>query len=250
MLEILDLTQKLTRKPYRRELIRHQLQLRELAYQLYQRKRTLVIVFEGLEASGQHGILKRVTDKLDPRGYEVYAMNGPDEEDAAHHYLWRYWRRLKPPDDKQILIFNHSWYRRVLHDRMEGQCPRPVWRRAYPEINDFERQLVDFGMVIAKFWIHISPEEQRARFAARQQAAHKAWTLTEAVWQQHARWQEYEDAIEDMLLRTSTVAAPWTPIAGNDQRYARVKVLESLVGSLARALNYQPHDPLLEENAP
>ncbi len=246
MLETLDLSQTLPRKAYRRDLIRYQLQLRQLAYQLYLHKRAAIIVYEGLEASGKGSNIKRVIDKLDPRGYEVYGMGEPEGEDAAHPYLWQYWRRLKPPSEKQILIFNRSWYRRVLSDRVNARCPRPVWRRAYYEINDFERQLVDSGIVIAKFWIHISREEQRARFEARRQAAHKAWKLTDAAWQQHASWAAYEEAIEDMLLRTSTVAAPWALVEGNDKRHARVKVLKSLVETLSRALNYQPED-IVEE---
>ncbi|MGC9357915.1 MAG: hypothetical protein ACP5GX_08615, partial [Anaerolineae bacterium] len=163
MLENVDLSKSLTKSEYKRDLVRYQLQLRELAYQLYVNKRVLVVVYEGWDAAGKGGNIKRVTEKLDPRGYEVFSIAAPKGNDATHHYLWRFWRRLKPPDEKQVLIFDRSWYGRVLVERIEGFCTEEEWKRAYREINEFERQMVDFGWMIAKFWIHISPEEQMAR---------------------------------------------------------------------------------------
>lgn len=244
MLQTIDLSQSLPRKTYEKELLRAQLQLRQLAYQLYLNKRSLVIVYEGMDAAGKSSNIKYVTERLDPRGYEVYSIAPPENEERTHHYLWRFWRCLMPPDKKQILIFNRSWYGRVLSERVEGIYPKNVWRRAYREINEFERQLVEFDIIIAKFWLHISPEEQLRRFMAREQATHKAWKLTPKTWDNRAKWELYEEAVEDMLLRTSTVPAPWTVIESDDKRYSRVKTVQTLVELLTRELNYQPEDLL------
>jgi polyphosphate kinase 2 (PPK2 family) len=239
MLETIDLSQSLTREEYVTDLIRYQLQLRQLAFQLYEHKRTLVMVYEGWDAGGKGGNIKRVTEKLDPRGYEVLTIAAPTGEDKTHHYLWRFWRRLKPPDEKQILIFDRSWYGRVMVERLEGFCTKEEWKRAYREINEFERQLVDFGMIVAKFWIHISQDEQLRRFEARQDTPYKAWKLTDEDWRNREKWDQYEAAVEDMLLRTSTLTAPWTIIEGNDKWFARVKTLRTLVELLSQELNYQ-----------
>jgi len=243
MLETIDLSQSLTREEYVRDMLLYQLQLRELAYQLYVQKRTLVMVYEGWDAGGKGGNIKRVTEKLDPRGYEVFPIAAPKGEDATHHYLWRFWRRLKPPDEKQIIIFDRSWYGRVMVERVEGFCTEAEWKRAYREINEFERQLADFGMILAKFWIHISADEQLRRFEARQDTPYKAWKLTEEDWRNRAKWEPYEEAVNDMLLRTSTATAPWTIVEGNDKWFARVKTLRTLVEVLSKELDYQPSAP-------
>ena len=243
MLETIDLSQSLTREEYVRDMLRYQLQLRELAYQLYAQKRTLVMVYEGWDAGGKGGNIKRVTEKLDPRGYEVFPIAAPKGEDATHHYLWRFWRRLKPPDEKQIIIFDRSWYGRVMVERVEGFCTEQEWKRAYREINEFERQLADFGMILAKFWIHISADEQLRRFEGRQDTPYKAWKLTEEDWRNREKWGPYEEAVNDMLLRTSTATAPWTIVEGNDKWFARVKTLRTLVEVLSSALDYQPSKP-------
>ena len=243
MLETIDLSQSLTREEYVTDLIRYQLQLRQLAFQLYEQKRTLVMVYEGWDAGGKGGNIKRVTEKLDPRGYEVLPIAAPTGEDKTHHYLWRFWRRLRPPDEKQILIFDRSWYGRVMVERLEGFCTEEEWKRAYREINEFERQLVDFGMIVAKFWIHISQDEQLRRFEARQDTPYKAWKLTDEDWRNRERWDQYEAAVNDMLLRTSTLTAPWTIVEGNDKWFARVKTLRTLVELLSQELNYQPSEP-------
>jgi polyphosphate kinase 2 (PPK2 family) len=243
MLETVDLSKSLTKGEYKRELIRYQLQLRELAYQLYEQKRTLVVVYEGWDAGGKGGNIKRVTERLDPRGYEVFSIAAPRGDDATHHYLWRFWRRLKPPDEKQVLIFDRSWYGRVMVERIEGFCTEAEWRRAYREINEFERQLVDTGGIVVKFWIQISPEEQLRRFEGRRDTPYKEWKLTDEDWRNRQKWDEYEQAVKDMLLRTSTITAPWTVVEGNDKKYARVKALRTLVETLSKELNYQPMDP-------
>jgi polyphosphate kinase 2 (PPK2 family) len=243
MLDTIDLTKSITREEYERKLIRYQLQLRELAYQLYVQKRTLVVVYEGWDAAGKGGNIKRVTEKLDPRGYEVLPIAAPRGEDATHHYLWRFWRRLKPPEEKQILIFDRSWYGRVMVERVEGFCREEEWRRAYREINEFERQLVDFGIILVKFWIHISKEEQLARFEERQRLPYKSWKLTDEDWRNREKWDAYEAAVNDMLLKTSTVTAPWTIVEGNNKEYARIKTLSTLVNVLSRELGYKPKKP-------
>jgi polyphosphate kinase 2 (PPK2 family) len=243
MLDTVDLDKSLTREGYVENLIKYQLQLRELTYQLYVQQRTLVVVYEGWDAGGKGGNIRRVTERLDPRGYEVYSIAAPKGEDATHHYLWRFWRRLRPPDEKQVLIFDRTWYGRVMVERIEGFCTEEEWKRAYREINEFERQLADFGMIIAKFWIHISPEEQLRRFQERQSTPHKQWKLTDEDWRNREKWDRYREAVEDMLLRTSTVTAPWTVIEGNDKWFARVKALRTLVEVLSKELDYQPAEP-------
>ncbi len=244
MLGTVDLEKSLTREEYVRDLIRYQLQLRSLAYQLYVEKRPMVVVYEGWDAGGKGGNIKRVTERLDPRGYEVFAIAAPQGDDRTHHYLWRFWRRLKPPDEKQILIFDRSWYGRVLVERLEGFCTEAEWRRAYREINEFERQLVDFGTIMVKFWIHISRDEQLRRFQQRQELPYKAWKLTDEDWRNRAKWDVYEEAVNDMLLKTSTLTAPWTIVEGNCKWYARIKTLRTMVETLSQELNYQPPDPV------
>jgi polyphosphate kinase 2 (PPK2 family) len=244
MLNTIDLSKTLSREEYVRDLIRYQLQLRSLAYQLYVQKRPMVIVYEGWDAGGKGGNIKRVTEKLDPRGYEVFPIAAPVGEDRTHHYLWRFWRRLKPPDEKQIQIFDRSWYGRVMVERLEGFCTEEEWKRAYREINEFERQLVDFGTILAKFWIQISKEEQLDRFEDRQETPYKAWKLTDEDWRNRQKWDLYEEAVNDMLLKTSTLTAPWTIVEGNCKWYARVKALRTLVERLSKELNYVPPDPV------
>jgi len=250
MLDTIDLSKRLTREEYVPNLVRYQLQLRELAYQLYVQRRTLVVVYEGWDAAGKGGNIKRVTERLDPRGYEVFSIAAPKGEDATHHYLWRFWGRLRPPDEKQVLIFDRSWYGRVMVERIEGFCNEEEWKRAYREINEFERQLADFGMILAKFWIHISRDEQLRRFHERERLAYKQWKLTDEDWRNRERWNAYEEAVNDMLLRTSTATAPWTIIEGNDKWYARVKALRTLVEALSKELNHQPVEPPIKGDKP
>ena len=154
--------------------------------------------------------------------------------------MWRFWRRLVPPEEKQVLIFDRSWYGRVLVERVEAFCREQEWRRAYREINDFERQLVDFGMILAKFWMHISKEEQLRRFQQRQDTPYKSWKLTDEDWRNREEWGKYEEAVGDMLLKTSTLTAPWTIVESNDKWFARAKTLRTLVETLSKGLEYQP----------
>ncbi len=242
MLESIDLSKSLSKEQYVRDLIGYQLQLRALAYQLYVQKRPAVLVFEGWDAAGKGGAIKRITERLDPRGYEVYPIAAPAGDDRTHQYLWRFWRRLKPPDEKQILIFDRSWYGRVMVERLEGFCTEAEWKRAYREINDFERQLVDFGTILVKFWVHISRDEQLRRFEERQDTPYKAWKLTDEDWRNREKWSLYEAAVNDMLLKTSTLTAPWTVVEGDCKWWARVKILSTLVDALSKGLHFAPPD--------
>jgi polyphosphate kinase 2 (PPK2 family) len=242
MLGTLNLDLSLDRKTYLTQLTRRQVQLRELGYQVYLQKRPVVLLFEGWDAAGKGGAIKRATELLDPRGYVVYPISAPAGEDKTKHYLYRFWRRL--PENGKVAIFDRSWYGRVLVERVEGFCTEAEWKRAYREINSFERQLREYGTIMAKFWIHISREEQLRRFEERQQTGYKAWKLTDEDWRNRGKWPDYEAAVEEMVLKTSTVSAPWTLVEGNDKAWARVKVLKTLVDVLSRELSYKPQDPL------
>ncbi len=239
MLEHLDLSQKLSREEYVRELVRNQVALRQLAQQLYFQKRSIVIVYEGWDAAGKGSNIRRVTEKLDPRGYEVHSIAAPTGDERTHHYLWRFWRRIRPPSEKQVLIFDRSWYGRVLVERVEGFCRDDEWKRAYREINEFERQLRQGGTVVVKFWMHVSRDEQLRRFEERQTPPHKQWKLTDEDWRNRDRWDDYEAAVEEMLMKTSTITSPWRVIEGNDKWFARVKTLRVLVATLAHELGYR-----------
>ena len=241
MLETLDLSKKLDRTEYVRELTRSQIQLRELGYQVYVQKKPVIIVFEGWDAAGKGGAIKRITEKLDPRGYVVYPISAPQGEDKTRHYLYRFWRRL--PERGQIAIFDRSWYGRVLVERVEKFATDEEWKRAFKEINSFERQLRDFGAIVAKFWLHISREEQLRRFEERKAIGYKAWKLTDEDWRNRDKWGAYEEAVEDMLVKTSTRTVAWSLVEGNDKYWARAKVLSKLVQILSAELKFKPADP-------
>jgi polyphosphate kinase 2 (PPK2 family) len=242
MLETLDLTRRLDRASYVHEITRRQIQLRELGYQVYQQKRPVILVFEGWDAAGKGGAIKRITEKLDPRGYVVYPISSPEGEDKTRHYLYRFWRRL--PERGQIAIFDRSWYGRVLVERVEGFANEAEWKRGYKEINSFERQLREFGTILVKFWIHISRAEQLRRFEERKTIGYKSWKLTEEDWRNRGKWSAYEEAVEQMLVKTSTATAPWTLVEGNDKYWARTRVLAKLVKVLSAEMGHQPADPL------
>lgn len=236
MLSKVDLSLTLERDEYKEQLLECQLRLRELALELYRQQRSLIVVAEGWDAAGKGGALRRVTENMDPRGFQVYSIAAPEGEDRTHHYLWRFWRRLKAPQEKQILIFDRSWYGRVLVERVEGFASEAEWKRAYREITDFERALTDHDMVLVKLWFQIGKEEQLRRFEAREQTPHKSWKLTDEDWRNRDRWDEYEEAVNDMLLKTSTLTAPWTVVEGNDKLWARIKTQRSLIAALEEGL--------------
>ncbi|MBI2571249.1 MAG: hypothetical protein HYV63_29950 [Candidatus Schekmanbacteria bacterium] len=233
-----DPTHSLTREQYDQELLEHQVALRLLAHQAYLQRRPVVIVFEGWDAAGKGGTIKRLTERLDPRGYVVHAIGKPLGEDATRHYLWRFWARL--PELGQIAIFDRSWYGRVLVERVEGFCSESDWRRAYHEIVQFEQQLQDFGAILLKFWMNISQDEQLRRFEDRSTDGMKHWKLTDEDWRNRGKWDDYEHAVRDMIRETSTAAAPWTVVDGNFKWYARVKVLRTVRERLSEALDFEP----------
>jgi AMP-polyphosphate phosphotransferase len=234
MLELIDLSQRLSHARYNSQRERLQNELHLLCYQAYMQKRPVVMVFEGWDAAGKGGTIKRLTERIDPRGYVVWPIGAPTGDDKTRHYLYRFWRRL--PAAGEIAIFDRSWYGRVLVERVEGYCGEVSWKRAYSEINQFERQLIDYGTIILKFWMHISREEQLRRFKEREHIAYKSWKLTEEDWRNRGRWEDYEPAVEDMLLKTSTHRAPWTVVESNDKPFARIKVMKTTVNKLRQEL--------------
>lgn len=230
MLDRLDLSLSMPKKEYSSWLTKLQAQLHEIGYQVYVQKIPVVIVFEGWDASGKGGTIKRLTEKIDPRGYVVWPIAAPSGDDKERHYLYRFWRRL--PEQGQIAIFDRSWYGRVLVERLEGFCNEDAWKRAYSEINQFERELTDFGAVIFKFWMHISKDEQLKRFKEREQTNYKSWKITDEDWRNRAKWEDYQMAAEEMILKTSTPNAPWTLVEANDKYYSRIKVLRTVADKL------------------
>ena len=225
-----DLSQRIDGAAYDRQLARLQAKLRLLGFQVYLQKRPVVLVFEGWDAAGKGGAIHRITVEIDPRSYVVHPIAAPAGDDKARHYLYRFWRRLPPRG--QIAIFDRSWYGRVLVERVEGFARPDEWQRAYVEINEFERQLVASGTIVCKFWMHISPAEQLRRFEERQASAIKAWKLTAEDWRNREKWPQYEQAADEMLLRTSTPAAPWTLVEAEDKRFGRIKALRTVVRRL------------------
>jgi polyphosphate kinase 2 (PPK2 family) len=227
----LDLSRTLDKKSYDKRLIKTQARLNLLHQSAVREKISTVVVFEGPDAAGKGGAIRRVISAMDAHNYQVLPFAAPTDEERARHYLWRFWRRLTRAG--YFSIFDRSWYGRVLVERVEGYASDQEWRRAYAEINDFEEQLVEHGIVLVKFWVHIDKDEQLKRFQAREQSPHKVWKLTEEDWRNREKWQEYEAAAHDMIQFTSTKSAPWTLVEGNDKHFARVKILKHLVRKLS-----------------
>jgi len=234
VLSRLDMSKALSKNDYDAELKRYQAKLNQLQRMARERKVSTILVFEGWDAAGKGGSIRRITAALDARDYQVIQIAAPTDEEAAHNYLWRFWRHI--PRAGKVTIYDRSWYGRVLVERIEGFARTREWQRAYAEINDFEAQLVERGIVLVKFWLHITPEEQLRRFQEREQIAYKAWKLTNEDWRNRERWADYELAVNDLVERTSTHQAPWTLVAANDKRYARIKVLRTLCERLETAL--------------
>ncbi len=234
ILDRVDLSQSLERDVYEKQLDELQDRLFRLEHDLYVARIPALIVYEGSDAGGKGGNIKRLTRGLDPRGYEVVPVAAPSAEEKAHHYLWRFWREV--PKAGHITIFDRSWYGRVLVERVEGFCGEGEWKRAFREINEFERQLAEFGTVIVKFWLQIDREEQLRRFEARQQDANKQWKITDEDWRNRDKWKQYETAVVDMLQRTSTTYAPWTILEANCKLHARIKALRTVARALESAI--------------
>jgi len=234
ILNSLDMSQSVPRTKFATELEKHQGRLHRLHRKAQARGISTIMVFEGWDAAGKGGAIRRVTAALDARWYQVIPIAAPSDEERAQHYLWRFWRHLSRAG--RLTIFDRSWYGRVLVERVEGFAPEQEWKRAYSEIDAFEQQLVDHGIVIIKYWMHITEDEQLRRFREREKARHKQWKLTDEDWRNRVKWADYERAVNEMVERTSTRAAPWTLVEGNDKNFARLKVLKTACTSLEAAL--------------
>jgi AMP-polyphosphate phosphotransferase len=235
-LERLDLTATLGKQAYRRELRHWQARLSGLAWRAWDARIPAVAVFEGWDAAGKGGIIRRMVTAMDARLYQVVPVGAPNDVERARHYLWRFWRRL--PRAGLLTVYDRSWYGRVLVERVEGFASEEEWRRAYDEINDFEHQLVDHGIVLAKYWLHISADEQLRRFRERENAPWKRHKITAEDWRNRERRPDYLEAVEAMIARTGTGKAPWTLIAAEDKRHARIAVLRSYCEKLETALDH------------
>ena len=223
----------LTREEYDEELDRLQKELRDLHNELYRKKIPVIIAYEGWDAAGKGGNIKRITSALDPRGYEVFPIASPEPHEKARHFLWRFWTRL--PKDGHIAIFDRTWYGRVMVERLEGFCSENDWQRAYNEMNEFEKELADWGAVVIKFWVQIDNKTQLERFTERQNTPEKQWKITDEDWRNREKWDQYEAAIDEMLQKTNTTFAPWYILESNDKKYARIKALKIVVEAIREA---------------
>ncbi|MDE5700353.1 MAG: polyphosphate:AMP phosphotransferase [Lachnospiraceae bacterium] len=234
-LEEIDLDRAVTQEEYRAELDALQDRLGQLHNKLYRKKVPVIIAYEGWDAAGKGGNIKRITEALDPRGFEVHPIASPEPHEKARHYLWRFWNRL--PKTGHIAVFDRTWYGRVMVERLEGFCRENDWQRAYNEINEFEKELADWGAVIIKFWVQIDKDTQLARFNERQNTPSKQWKITEEDWRNREKWDLYEGAVNEMLQKTNTSYAPWHILESNDKRYARLKALRIVIESIEKALD-------------
>jgi len=235
LLDALDMSQALTKEEYQEQLIAEQARLSRLMRDKRMRKFALVAVFEGNDAAGKGGSIQRIAAALDPRQYRIVPIATPTEEERAQPYLWRFWRHI--PARGKFTIFDRSWYGRVLVERVENLCAQADWLRAYGEINDFEEELSNAGVVLVKFWLAIDQETQLQRFKEREETPFKHYKITEDDWRNRSKWDDYCDAVGDMVDRTSTAIAPWTLVEANDKRFARVKILRTINDRLEAALN-------------
>jgi polyphosphate kinase 2 (PPK2 family) len=234
VLSSLDMSLTLDKNTYKRRLHEQQSRLNLLHRKTLKKSTSSILLFEGPDAAGKGGAIRRITEALHARHYQVIPIAAPTDEERAQHYLWRFWRHLSRAG--RITLFDRSWYGRVLVERVEGFATEEEWRRAYAEINEFEQQLSRHGIVLLKFWIHVTKDEQLQRFRERESIPHKQWKLTEEDWRNREKWDDYEVAANDLVEHTSTSAAPWIIVEGNDKSYARIKVISSLCDRLEAAL--------------
>ena len=235
VLSSLDMSLHLTKPEYKKQLKECQARLNQLHRKALKKKLSTILLFEGPDAAGKGGAIRRVTAALDARHYQVLPIAAPTDEERAQHYLWRFWRHLSRAG--RINIFDRSWYGRVLVERVEGFASEAEWKRAYAEINEFEEELTDHGILLLKYWVHISKDEQLARFKLREETPHKRWKLTEEDWRNRERWDDYDWAVNDIVEHTSTHSAPWVLVEGNDKRYSRIKVISAFCDRLEAMLN-------------
>ncbi|MFT8871846.1 MAG: UDP-galactose-lipid carrier transferase [Sporolactobacillus sp.] len=234
-LQKVDLTKQMKdKKQYETKLRKYQLRLLALQQVIRERKLAVAFVFEGWDAAGKGGAIKRAVANLDPRGYNVIPIAAPAPHEKRYHYLQRFWRKL--PQYGEIVFFDRSWYGRVLVERVEGFAAKKEWKRAYAEINEFERLLTDDHYIIEKFWLHISKDEQYKRFKEREENPFKHWKITDEDWRNRAKWDDYVPCIEDMLEKTDTDHAPWHVISANSKWHARVTIIKEMVHAIERRL--------------
>ncbi|MEE8321893.1 MAG: polyphosphate:AMP phosphotransferase, partial [Gammaproteobacteria bacterium] len=235
ILDNVDLDKRLSDTEYKRLLEKYQRQFYKLAWAAWDKKRSSIGVFEGWDAAGKGGGIRRLTAAMDARLYKVISIASPTDEEKAHQYLWRFWRYL--PRAGYVTIYDRSWYGRVLVERVEKFAREEEWMRAYREINEFEEQLHEHGIVIAKFWLHLSKDEQLRRFKEREKIPWKAHKITDEDWRNREKWDAYKVAINDMVLHTSTEYAPWTLVPGDDKKFARVEIVKTYCKHLEQAIS-------------
>jgi polyphosphate kinase 2 (PPK2 family) len=231
----LDLTQKVSDKEYDAQLPKLQGRLSLLTRHLAKSERGVVLVFEGNDAAGKGGAIRRLIHGMDARAYRIIPIAAPTDEERAQPYLWRFWRHI--PRLGRVTIFDRSWYGRVLVERIEGYCREADWKRAYHEINEFEEQLTDFGLIVLKFWLAIGKDEQMRRFKERETTAYKKYKITEEDWRNREKWDAYEAAVCDMVEKTSDPAAPWVLVAASDKKFARLKIIKTITDRLAKTVD-------------
>lgn len=234
LLDKVDMSLTLTQEEYVGLLKKYQSQIRELGYKIFLKRIPVIIAYEGWDAAGKGGNIRRLVQSIDPRGYKVIPIAAPNDIEKAHHYLWRFWNHM--PKAGHIAIFDRTWYGRVLVERVESFCSEEQWKRAYREINEMERHLVNYGTVLIKFWLHIDKDEELKRFEERMQNPHKKWKITDEDWRNRKKWSHYKDAVDEMLNRTSTPEAPWTIIESNSKWWARIKTLKTVVEKIEERL--------------
>ena len=230
----IPLNQEMSKEEYEIRLKELQKKLKKLHNKIYQKKIPVIIAYEGWDAAGKGGNIKRLTSALDPRGFEVHPIASPEPHEKSRHYLWRFYHRL--PKDGHIAIFDRTWYGRVMVERIEGFCSENDWKRAYNEINEFERDLSDWGAVVIKFWVHIDSDTQLARFQERERIPEKNWKITQEDWRNREKWTEYETAVNEMIEKTSTENAPWYIIQSNNKYYARLSAIQIVIAEIEKRL--------------
>ncbi len=235
LLDSLDLSLKLDKKKYTSLLSKYQRKLNKLARQAHEKKLSSILVFEGWDAGGKGGAIRRLTHAIDARNYQVIPIAAPTDEERLHHYLWRFWRHI--PRAGQVTIYDRSWYGRVLVERVEGFASKNEWQRAYAEIVNFEEALHDDGILLLKFWLHIDKDEQLKRFKEREKISYKKHKITEEDYRNREKWGEYNIAVNEMVTRTSTQKNPWLMVEGNDKKFARIKIIKAYCEYLERMLD-------------
>lgn len=233
-LKDIDLTVKLDKETYKKKLKTLQYEMLNVQQFLFNNKIGLILAFEGMDAAGKGGAIKRLTARIDPRGYVVHPIAAPQPHELRYNYLHRFWRKL--PQHGQIAIFDRSWYGRVLVERIEGFASKKEWTRAYDEINAFEKLLTDENYIVLKFWLHVSNDEQLRRFKERENNPYKMWKLTEEDWRNREKWATYEQAANEMFEKTDKKNAPWILVSGNDKKHARIQVLEETLAHIKQQL--------------